>query len=139
MLNDWLNPDTEELILDLGKVVAAVMTIIGFGTLLRKWWTAWRVNHPPFKAEVRDALKALRDGQTRFDDYNAALLRDRLESSYTIYVKMMGWCPVTVKRTLMDLFALYQERGWNHINKRYCEDIMELPERPEDIEKEERT
>lgn len=116
----------------IGIIVGSISGAIGLAKLvvtpvIRRYRT-WRHNHPRFRSIVLRTLKELQIGMDRNDDYNAALLRERLESAYTVYVLQMGWCPSGEKRMLMDLFDLYIANGWNHINKRYKETIDALPE-----------
>lgn len=116
----------------LGVTVGAISGVIGLVKLvvqpLVKAWKRHRERHPPFRRTVLKALDELQTGMKQNDDYNAALLRERLESAYTVYVLQMGWCPSGEKRMLMDLFEMYTDRGWNHLNKRYRETIEALPE-----------
>ena len=127
----------------VGVTVGAITGCIGLTKLviqpLIKAWKRYRELHPPFRKTVLRSLEQLQKDMKRNDDYNAALLRERLESAYTVYVLRMGWCPSGEKRMLMDLFDLYTERGWNHLNKRYQEHIMALPETAPDEEREEKT
>lgn len=125
-------PEAMDHLKQLGIAVGAVAGTIGlikliFGPLIdaRK---RWKEAHPPYRKTVLRTLKELKDYQSRFDDYNAAMLRERLESAYTVYVLEMGWCPASEKRNLQELFEIYENLGWNHIDSRNREIIMSLPE-----------
>lgn len=109
----------------------------------------WREKNPPFRRTMLRTLERMtvqiNELETKAGDNSAALsrlettanvneeyfeamLRERLESAYTIYAVKMGWCPSGEKRMLVDLFELHAKRGWNHIDKKYSEIIMNLPE-----------
>lgn len=95
---------------------------------LWNWWKKYRVKNPSFRKSVLLSLQRLELGLKKNDDYTAALIRERLESAYTIYVLTLGWCPSGEKRMLMDLFALYEEGGHNHLDLQYKNKILVLPE-----------
>jgi hypothetical protein len=120
---------------ELGIIVGTIGGIIGLCKVvvmpLVKSYQRWRVSHPPFKRTVLSTLKQLKKGQEGFDDFNAALLRERLESAYTIYFLEMGWCPSGEKRLIKELFDIYEKRGWNHIDLKHRESMMSLPESKE--------
>lgn len=117
----------------------------------------WREKNPPFRKtmlrtleqlEIKlntleakagansDALSRLEATASSNTEYAEAMLRERLESAYTVYAIKMGWCPSGEKRMLMDLFRLHESRGWNHINKKYREVIANLPESEPERKKE---
>lgn len=97
----------------------------------------YRQEHPHFRRTVMQALRELQDGQKRFDDYNAAILRERIESAYTLYVLMMGWCPTGEKKMLAELFELLKQTDWDYMGEKYRAEIMALPvSPPEQREKE---
>ena len=134
-------------------VIGVISGAIGLAKLvfLPAWkaWRKWRETHPPFRKRMLRGLERmeeqlnatgdqaranmlslarLEEAVTRNDEYFSAMLRERLESAYTVYAIRMGWCPSGEKRMLMDLFDLHESRGWNHVNRRYREIIASLPE-----------
>ena len=126
--------ELEPLLKFIGLVVGTVTGVWGLARLvvapLKKRYTAWRLKHPAFREKVLDALNVISDRMDQLDDFQAAMLRERLESAYTVYAIDMQWCPTGEKHMLVELYDLYTSRGWNHINKRYREIIMALPEHP---------
>lgn len=139
----------------LSELGTGVGIVVGTITIIKgvqagwSWYKKRRIANPPFRRRMLnaiermelkinanesrsiaagDALQRLEANVVKTDEYFSAMLRERLESAYTIYVLQMGWCPSGEKRMLMDLFELHEARGWNHINKKYKEAIANLPE-----------
>lgn len=119
---------------DLGAIAGSILSIVAVIKLIimpiAKAWRKWREAHPPFKKTVLLALKELKEGQAGFDDFNAAMLRERLEDAYIQYVLDMGWCPSREKRLLAELFKLSKSKGWDieHLDEKHYQLIMNLPE-----------
>lgn len=150
----------QEAIRFLIVVIGGVVSVISIWRALIAGWKAfrkWRETHPSFRRTMlrtlerleiqvneldaqaktnRDALERLEGSVARSDEYFSAMLRERLESAYTMYAVRMGWCPSGEKRMLMDLFELHESRGWNHINQKYKEIIADLPESEAEKERE---
>lgn len=144
------------------QVVALIVSIAGGLTALiarpaYAKYKKWREKNPPFRKtmlrtleqmEIKlntleakaganaDTLSRLEATASSNTEYAEAMLRERLESAYTVYAIKMGWCPSGEKRMLMDLFRLHESRGWNHINKKYREIIANLPESEPERKKE---
>lgn len=121
---------------EIGIVVGTIGGIIGLVKLvvapLVKAHKQWREKHPPFRKTVLATLKHLEIGQRSSEDFNAALLRERLESAYVVYVMEMGWCPSSQKRRLNELFKFYESKGWGDlIDTKQKDAILALPERKE--------
>lgn len=124
-------PDLLDHFKSLGIVAGAVATTYGLISAIKKAYAKWREKHPTFRRTVLTALEELKQGQRELEDYNAAMLRERLESAYTVYVKEMGWCPSGQKRMVLQLFEIYEEKGWNHLSDCYKQEITDLPESKE--------
>lgn len=125
------SPNPVEQFKSIGTVIATITGAIGLLALIKKGCNAWRDKHPSFKRVVLKNLEHLKDGQKKFDDFNAAMLRERLESLYNVYVLEMGWCPRSAKQNIRALFDLYAEKYGNssdHLSLKNRDKIMELPE-----------
>lgn len=119
---------------EIGIVVGTISGVIGLATLviapLVKAHRRWREKHPPFRKTVLTALKHLEEGQRSSEDFAAALLRERLESAFVVYVQEMGWCPSGEKRRLHELYKFYESKGWGDlVDKKQKDIILALPER----------
>lgn len=149
----------KEMIRFVILVIGGVVSLITIWRALVAGWTVfrkWREKNPPFRktmlrtleqVEIKlntleakaganaDALFRLESVAASNTEYAEIMLRERLESAYTVYAIQMGWCPSGEKRMLMDLFRLHESRGWNHINKKHREIIASLPESEQEKEK----
>lgn len=124
-------PDPVDSIKTWGTIVATITATAGLIALIRKGWNSWRNKHPTFRRAVIKGIEELKDGQRKFDDFNAAMLRERLESLYNVYVLEMGWCPRSAKQNIRRLFELYCERfgdDTDNLILRNRDKIMDLPE-----------
>lgn len=124
-------PDPMEQLETAGKIIGMITGAIGLIALIRKGWKSWREKHPTFRSTVLQSLEQIKQGQRKFDDFNAAMLRERLESLYNLYVLEMGWCPRSSKKNIALLFKLYDERFGDKADTlfpRFHAAIIELPE-----------
>lgn len=136
---------TEQNLKTLGLILSTATGIMAFLKLifvpLKNAYGRWRIKNPPFKRTVLRQLEKLstelESNRLEYEDYFAALIRERLESAYTIYVLRLGWCPIGEKSMLMELFDMYSAKGFNHLSVNYKEKIQALPE--SEAEKNERT
>lgn len=87
-----------------------------------KWVTALGV----ILATINKMLRPIKE----FNSAMALMQRERLESAYTVYVNVLGWCPSGEKSVLEAIYRHYKEGGNNHIAENYLEVILELPEHP---------
>ena len=128
------SPDPVEQIKSVGTIIATITGAIGLVALIKKSFKTWRLKHPSFKRTVLQNLEHLKDGQRKFDDFNAVMLRERLESLYNVYVLEMGWCPRSAKQNIRALFDLTQRSTGavlttsDHLMIKNRDKIMELPE-----------
>jgi len=125
-------PDPMEHINTIGKVIGTITGAIGLFALIKKMWQNWREKHPTFKYTVIKSLEQIKAGQKRFEDFNAATLRERIGSIYNLYVLEMGWCPRAQKEKIALLFDIYVEYygtdAEDPLIKHDKAIIMELPE-----------
>jgi hypothetical protein len=128
-------PDPTEHLETAGKIIGIIGGAIGLVATIKKGWQKYREKHPTFKFEVRRSLMQILDGQRRFDDLNAATLRERLGSAYLVYVKEHGWCPRSQKEKISVLFDIYKEyygsAADNVLMDQDKAEIMALPESEE--------
>jgi hypothetical protein len=64
----------------------------------------------------------------------ALLQRDNIERAYCMFVVEHGYCPSGMKQSIYDMYEYYLKKGNNHIAKERVEEIMRLPEFPQEYE-----
>jgi hypothetical protein len=115
-----------------GKIIGVIAGAIGLFAAIKKGWQKWREKHPTFRRKVLGCLEQIKAGQRRFEDFNAATLRERLGSIYNHYVLEMGWCPRSQKEKIDLLYKIYQEYFGSEVEDVLMthdrDVIMELPE-----------
>jgi hypothetical protein len=125
-------PDPVEQIKTAGTVIGTITGAIGLYALIKKGWQKYREKHPTFRRKVLACLEQIKDGQRRFDDFNAATLRERLGSIYNLYVLEMGWCPRSQKEKIALLFDIHKEYFGSEVEDALMAQdramIMSLPE-----------
>ncbi|MGI6691117.1 MAG: hypothetical protein ACOX63_09830 [Christensenellales bacterium] len=128
-------PDPVEQFKNAGTIIGTITGALGLAALIKKGWNKWREKHPPFRRTVLTSLDQIKCGQKRFEDFNAATLRERLGSAYLVYVKEHGWCPRSQKEKITVLFDLYKENYGNTADNILMDqdkaEIMALPESEE--------
>lgn len=129
-------PDPTEQIKSIGSVIGTVSGAIGLFTLIKKGWNNYREKHPTFKKTVIDSLEQIKKGQKRFEDFNAATLRERLGSIHNLYVKQMRWCSRDQKEKIVPLFDIYMENYAAFSDRPLIlkdkQEIIDLPESKEE-------
>lgn len=78
-----------------------------------------------FRASVLDKL----DGIT--SDV-ADLQYERLSQAHDFYTGR-GWCPTSKKTQLCQMYKSYTGKGRNHLSKHYEQEILDLPDKPEEV------
>ncbi len=125
-------PDPMKGVETAGKIIGTVTGGIALFAAIKKGWNNWRDKHPTFRVSVLKSLEQIKEGQSRFEDFNAATLRERLGSAYLVYVKEHGWCPRSQKEKIAVLFDLYIANYGNAADNPLMEsdkaEIMALPE-----------
>lgn len=115
-----------------GKIIGVIAGAIGLFAAIKKGWQKWRENHPTFRYTVIKSLNEIKKGQNRFDDINAATLRESIGSKYNLYVLEMGWCPRGQKEKIAALFDIYMEfyacESDKELLSRDKQMILDLPE-----------
>ena len=126
------NSDPMKDIETAGKIIGVLTGGIGLFALIKKGWNNWRMKHPTFKYTVIKSLNEIKDGQNRFDDINAATLRESIGSKYNLYVLEMGWCPRSQKEKIASLFDIYMNyyacESDKPLLERDKQKILDLPE-----------
>ncbi len=124
-------PDPMDHVKSIGTIIGTVTGVLGLIALIKKAWRSFREKHPTFKYTVIKDLRQIKEGQKRFEYFNAAMLRERLESIYNVYVLEMGWCPRSAKQNIALLFDLYCENfggDCDALTLHNKEVVMGLPE-----------
>lgn len=107
--------NTFNWLIDLGKVLAACLTIYG---VIKGAVTP-----------VLKTLKDLRDALTSIENDLGLLQRERLQSGHALYTEV-GYCPSGEKEVLEEIFRRYKKKELNHFTEKQFDDIMKLPEHP---------
>lgn len=89
-----------------------------------------------YRQEVLDKLGLLDQHITDSDIALALLQRDNIERAYCMFVVEHGYCPSGMKQSIYDMYEYYTHKGNNHIAKERVEEIMRLPEFPQEYEEE---
>jgi hypothetical protein len=125
-------PDPFEHLETAGKVIGIIAGVLGLFATIKKAWNKWRDKHPTFRKQVLKCLDEIKQGQRRFEDFNAATLRERIGSIYNLYVLEMGWCPRSQKEKIALLFNIYKEYYGDDVEDIIIDNdkavIMGLPE-----------
>ena len=125
-------PDPIKGVEILGKIIGTLMGGIGLFAAIKKGWNNYREKHPTFRRSVLKSLEQIEKGQYRFDDINAATLRESIGSKYNLYVLEMGWCPRGQKEKIAALFDIYMNYYACESDKQLLESdkqlILGLPE-----------
>ena len=124
--------DPVDQIKTAGTIIATISGFFGLVALIRKGWKNWKAKHPTFRRTVLTCLEQIKDGQRRFEDFNAATLRERLSSIYNVYVLDLGWCSRNHKELAAILYDLYISHFASETEKtllrREQSIVLELPE-----------
>jgi hypothetical protein len=102
-------PDPMKGVETAGKIIGTLMGGIGLFAAIKKGWNNYREKHPTFRSSVLKSLNEIKNGQNRFDDINAATLRESIGSKYNLYVLEMGWCPRAQKEKVALLYDIFLE------------------------------
>lgn len=122
-----------EFIERAGAIASAVTAVIALGVgLLVKPWRAHKQKkaardkaEADFRAAVLDKLDALNDDV-------ADLQYERLSQAHDFYTGR-GWCPTSKKDQLCVMYKSYTAKGRNHLSAHYEQEILGLPDKPEDV------
>lgn len=118
-----------------GRIAGAVSAVLALlaAVLIKPMRAAHRArrqraeDEAAFRARVLAAL----DGIT--SDV-ADLQYERLSQAHDFYTGR-GWCPTSKKVQLCDMYRSYTSKGRNHLSKHYEKEILDLPEKPEEVVK----
>lgn len=116
-----------ETILSAGEVAGAISTVLALLALV-----LWR----PLKAARKRRIeyrKAIMEKLDRIIDDVADLQYERLSQAHDFYTTR-GWCPTSKKDQLCRMYKSYTGKGRNHLSAHYEQDILSLPETPEEKE-----
>lgn len=116
-----------ETILSAGEVAGAVSAIIALLALV-----LWK----PLKVACKrrmDYRKTIMEKLDRIIDDVADLQYERLSQAHDFYTTR-GWCPTSKKDQLCRMYKSYTGKGRNHLSAHYEQDILSLPETPEEKE-----
>lgn len=116
-----------ETILSAGEVAGAISAIIALLMLV-----LWRPVRTAIKRKG-DYRKAIMDKLDRIIDDVADLQYERLSQAHDFYTTR-GWCPTSKKDQLCRMYKSYTGKGRNHLSAHYEQDILSLPETPEEKE-----
>lgn len=116
-----------ETILSAGEAAGAISAVIALLALV-----LWK----PLKGTVRrrrEFRRAIMEKLDRIIDDVADLQYERLSQAHDFYTAR-GWCPTSKKDQLCRMYKSYTSKGRNHLSAHYEQDILSLPETPEERE-----
>ena len=116
-----------------GRIAGAVSAVLALlaAVLIKPMRAAHRArrqraeDEAAFRARVLAAL----DGIT--SDV-ADLQYERLSQAHDFYTGR-GWCPTSKKVQLCTMYQSYTGKGRNHLSRHYEQEILGLPEKPEEV------
>ena len=122
-----------ELIERAGAIASAVTAVIalGAGLLIKPWRAHKRRKAERDKAEA-DFRAAVLDKLDALNDDVADLQYERLSQAHDFYTGR-GWCPTSKKDQLCVMYKSYTAKGRNHLSAHYEQEILGLPDKPEDV------
>lgn len=123
-----------EFIERAGAIASAVTAVIALGVgLLVKPWRAHEQKmaaRDKAEADFRAAVLARLDALT--DDVGD-LQYERLSQAHEYYTTR-GWCTTSKKLLFCKMHKSYTGKKRNHLSEHYEEDMLNLPESPDDID-----
>lgn len=119
---------------DFKEIIGVIVLLTTVIPAARKWLLKpleeIRANVSRLEAKV-DTMDKKLDG---LDDDTANIIGNSLQESHDFYVYKQKWCTATEKARLEDMVHKYHKRGRNHLSDKYLEDIINLPEHPDEKE-----
>ena len=124
-----------ELIADAGAIAGAISAVIALVTAVaikpflaaRKRRREARRAESEFREQVLARLSVLNEDI-------AELQCDRLSQAHDFYLSR-GWCTSSKKAQLCEMYRSYMAKGRNHLSHYYEQEILALPDSPDDIGK----
>ena len=117
-----------------GAIASAVTAVLalGAGLMVKPWRTHKQKKAARDKAEAdfRAAVLARLDALT--DDVGD-LQYERLSQAHEYYTAR-GWCTTSKKLLFCKMHKSYTGKKRNHLSEHYEEDMLNLPESPDDID-----
>lgn len=131
-------------------LISAAAALTGWYAALKPFITAFKDRKRKRQEAIERTLKEDKEyRQTVLDKLNlldihiidsdkalALLQRDNIERAYCMFVIEHGYCPSGMKQSIYDMYSYYTKKGNNHIAGERVQQIMQLPEFPEDYEEE---
>ena len=82
-----------------------------------------------FRAELKGALSMINETLHALSDDIGDLQYERLSQAQDFYITR-GWCPGSKKEMLCKMHKSYRAKGRNHLSEHYEEEILQLPDAP---------
>ena len=115
----------------IASAVAAVLAL-GAGLLVKPWRSYKRRKAERDKAEA-DFRAAVLDKLDALTDDVGDLQYERLSQAHEYYTTR-GWCTTSKKLLFCKMHKSYTGKKRNHLSEHYEEDMLNLPESPDDID-----
>ena len=118
---------------DLLTALVAVVTAVGviYGWVVRPIKKQQELDKQQSE-KIDKLVEAVDELRKKVDDHQAEYVRDRLQTLHERYCNELGWASPEEKRRVIDWYEEYKKRGYNHLADTYAQDIMRLPEKPND-------
>ena len=122
-----------EFIERAGAIAGAVSAIIALtiAVFIKPWRAHKRRKAECDKAEA-DFRAAVLDKLDALNDDVADLQYERLSQAHDFYTGR-GWCPTSKKDQLCVMYKSYTAKGRNHLSVHYEQEILGLPDKPDEI------
>jgi hypothetical protein len=128
-----------EAITSWGKYASSISAIIALLTLVlwkpiqnaRKRHKQKKADEEEFRKKVLHDLDGIKSVVESTRDDVADLQCDRLNQAHDYWIER-GYCPTDTKNVLCKMYKSYHGKDRNHLTVRYEEDILELPNEPQE-------
>lgn len=130
-----------EQINEIGKIAGSISAIIAlllmvFIKPIKKVYgkhkqdkTRKQKEQDAFRAELKASLNRINETLHALSDDIGDLQYERLSQAQDFYISR-GWCPGSKKEMLCKMHSSYRAKGRNHLSEHYEEEILQLPDHP---------
>lgn len=117
------------------ELLTAIVAIVGaigviYGWVIRPFRKQAEMDREQ-TAKIDSLINKVDALENRVKANQAEYVRDRLQTLHNKYCTELGWVSADEKRRIIEWYESYRERGYNHLAESYADDILRLPEKPQ--------
>lgn len=120
-----------EWLTNAGAIAGALATIIGLVITVNRILRAAAKRSQDAEKRHKEVLAEIANLAKRLDDDIGDLQYERLSQAHDFYMDR-GWCPTSKKQQLCNMYRSYTAKGRNHLSAHYEDELLGLPDKPED-------